>query len=168
MAPRLSLEQKAQIIDDFTAGQHPITIAEVNNVPVASVYRTLRDQGMYTGHKGRRSVIDRFTGEQIEQMIEDYQGEELSVREILTQYGMSQQQLWNILSVLQIPTRKHRKARLLTRKAREDKACQMYMDGCPIKEIFGETGFGYSQLYNVLYERGVPLRTRRRNFEQGE
>jgi transposase len=156
--PRLPLERKAQILDLFASGTMPLTIAEIEKVPVATVYRVLREQGLATGHKGRPGLLDRFTGEQIEQLVDDYNDPMIKVHQVCEQYGISYNQLYNLLSVLQIPPRDRGKTAVLSRKARADHGVGMYLEGKPLNEILSETGFGWSQFYRILYERGIELR----------
>lgn len=166
--PRMVPEDKALILDYFANGARPLDIAQTMNVRVAQVYSVLREQGIATGHRGRPGVMDKFTSAEIEQLAQDYEETEKPVHEILREYGISYQQLYSILGVLALPTRNYSVAKIKSKKARIDRAIQMYLDDKTIDEIQLETGVGNSYLYRELRRRGMQTKQEKRNESEAD
>lgn len=158
MAVKMTLEQKAQILEFFSNGVTPHEIAQTEGTTTATVIRVLREQGIATGRKGRPGLLDKFSADQIEQLVYEYSETETPVREILGRWGLTYNQLWSALAALDVPTRHDSVAKLNARLERQERATIMYKDGAPIWKIYAETGYSSTALYKLLRERKVTLR----------
>lgn len=157
--PRIDPAIKAIIIDMFLAGVKLHAIAETEQVSVPQIVKTLKEQGINVGRRqGRYSALDKMSEHEVEKLIDDYKDPSVAVSEICVRAGLSMNQFYRILAVLEIPHRAYSTERMETRRAKVETALNMYRVGCTYREIKEETGIDKSILVLELHRAKIPFR----------
>lgn len=156
--PRLSPEQKAILVEMYLAGITPHAIAESEQLEVAQVIKVLKEQGVNISRSGRYGILDRLSSREVEEIVDAYRGNVVTIVEICARYNLTREQLFRILAVMEVPLRSFSKESLESRKRRLDEAVSMYQQGRKLSQIKVDTGIDDHTLYVELAKRKVVRR----------
>lgn len=147
----------------FAADMTPDAIASELGISVPYMYKLLKQQGVeLQAGGGRRSIVDDLDDEAKELIIRVYQTREVPLASVLSEFGMSYNQMYTLLRREGIDIREFVDNEKKTKKLRLDIAVKMYEDGAKIWHIEDETGIRQPEMHKELHKRGVELRRERR------
>lgn len=109
----------------------------------------------------RKSVLNRLTSEQVEEIVQMYQqGDPVAM--IIVKYGLNYNAFYKLLSDEGVEYRQRGPEQKKIRDKRMDIAIGLYRQGLNLYQIEIETGIRQPQLHRELHRRGVPLRRGRK------
>jgi len=161
---RRSPEQVEQLVREvaemYEGGISVADMSEELGTSSAYIYMLLKRAGVDTGGGYGAGILRRLGERTKADLIQDYIDGEKTVMSILAEYSITYTQLYNLLAIAGVPTRKTAYDARVSDK-RKDIAVDMYKEGHLLKVITAETGVSQPTLHYELHKRGIPLRQRR-------
>jgi predicted DNA-binding protein YlxM (UPF0122 family) len=144
--PRITSEQKDQIITDYLAGQTQKQLAETYGVSHPTIGRIIKKAG----------IIIRLTPKQKKEMCAQYQ-QGSSSKELATKYGVTSRTITRILGECNVPARPPRYKGKLTAK-QKTAICIDYTTGLSQLKIAQKYNIARSSIARIVKECGIITR----------
>lgn len=159
---RVTEEMRGEIKDMTEAGLAVKKIALELELSVPTVYRILAEEGMRPA-KAVVKVIDKLTEEELEDILERYYDFE-PVGEILFQFGLNHNQLYQILADMNLEPRRQQSQTVEAKGMMIDHAIDLYINDpdMTVDQIVQETGVSQPTIHNEIGRRGLEKRRPRR------
>lgn len=159
---RVTDEMRGEIKDMTTAGMPVKKIATELELSVPSVYRILAEEGMKPS-KAVLKITDRLSDEDLEQILERYYDFD-PVGEILFQFDLNHNQLYQILADMKLEPRRKQSQTKEAKGLMIDHALDLYLNDSDmtVDQIVQETGVSQPTIHNEIARRGLEKRRPRR------
>ncbi len=159
---RINEEMRGEIKEMTTAGMPVKKIATELELSVPSVYRILAEEGLKPT-KAVLKVVDRLSEEDLEHILEQYY-DFLPVGEILFQFNLNHNQLYQILQDMGLEPRRKQSQTKEAQGMMIDHALDLYQNDSDmtVDEIVRETGVSQPTIHNEIARRGLEKRRPRR------
>lgn len=161
-----------EIVDMYEAGITDLSvIAEQVGITRGQAAAILRKAGYTDIYAGHLSLIDRYTDQELEEMLGDYYEGDMPIYELCHKWGISDNAaFYNIIRRLgRKPRRLVVDGRRAGRLAAIDHAVELYdTTNETIHDISVETGVNPSMINMEVKKRGLVLRRDRNKYEKTE
>lgn len=159
---RVTPEMRGEIKEMTTAGMAVKKIASELELSVPSVYRVLAEEGMKPS-KAVMKVTDRLSEDDLDDILEKYY-DFAPVGEILFEYGLNHNQLYQILQDMNLEPRRKQSQTKEAKGLMIDHALDLYANDpdMTVDQIVQETGVSQPTIHNEIARRGLEKRRPRR------
>ena len=157
--PRMSNDQEATAVQFFVNGMEPADIAETLGCKPSQVYYVLRKHDIRCNRSGRRSIIERLSPEDIEDIVDLYENTNTPSSEIALKYNMSLNQFIHLRIRIGLPTRSRSPMEVAGRVLRADGVIEDYRKGEPIWYLRQKYGVSTSTIYEILHKAHIGMRS---------
>lgn len=107
---------------------------------------------------GRRKIIDKMDGAELEAFMVDWQDTTTTLRHLSDKYHMSTNTMYQIAHELNLPMRKVSAQDLTGRELKEKHVCELYEQGEPYWKISETTGVAPAQITTIVRKHGLKMR----------
>jgi len=149
------------IIEYWNSGSSINDIAESFQYKSLEIVKVLKGAGVKLGSINRPTILDEFSSEALEAMVNEYSNGMEPVSTIYARYEISLDTLYRILNTLGVPRRTANIEALDAKKMQMEAAIEAYQKGVALWKIELDTGIQRDKLRREMYKRGIPLRTMR-------
>jgi hypothetical protein len=161
-----------EVVDMWEAGMQDLSVvAEEVGLTRGQVAQMLRRSG-YDIYAGHLTLIDRYTDEELEEMLGDYYDRDMRIWELTHKWELGDvSSFYNILRMLgKQPKSRTDSGKKEARWLAIEHACKLYDENLDmtIAEIHLETGVDPARLNIEVRKRGIILRSKRQGYTRAK
>lgn len=156
-------EVRGEIKDMTKAGVPAKQIAEELEVSIPTIYRILGEEGLKPA-KATQKMVNRLSEEELDHLLEMYLVDWEPVSEILFQFDLNHNQLYQLLGDLNIEPRRKQPHTVEAKESMIEHALDLYLNNpdMTVDEIVQETGVSQPTIHNEIARRNLDKRRPRR------